>query len=116
MPLKVYYLDDEPDLCANFTDHFECEEIQVTTFLDAEKAISAVKDNPPDIFFIDYRLPGINGEEVAWITSDKIPKYLVTGESSVGTDYEFSGIIDKAHGIVEIRHILDEFLARLKLA
>jgi DNA-binding NtrC family response regulator len=116
MPLKVYYLDDETDLCANFTDHFESDEVQVTTFVVPELAISAVKDTPPDIFFIDYRLPGINGEEVAWMTSDKIPKYLVTGESSVGTDYEFAGIIDKARGIVEIRRIIDEFLARLKTA
>ena len=41
MPLKIYYLDDEPDLLEIFTDTFSSDSIKVTTFSDALPAIDA---------------------------------------------------------------------------
>jgi CheY-like chemotaxis protein len=62
MPLKVYYLDDEPELCENFADCFSSECVEVFTFTDAIKAIEFIRSQPPDILFVDFRLSGARFE------------------------------------------------------
>ncbi|MFT6030034.1 MAG: hypothetical protein ACI8O8_001777 [Oleiphilaceae bacterium] len=34
MTFKVYYLDDEPHLCAIFKEFIDCDEINVSTFTE----------------------------------------------------------------------------------
>lgn len=86
MPVKVYYLDDEIDLLSVFIDTFESSNVQVSTFDDPEKAIHAVNTTPPDIFFIDYRLPNMTGIVVALRIQVDIPIVLITADSNVAND------------------------------
>lgn len=39
MALKVYYIDDEPDLLELFADLFSSKEIEIKTFADPLKAV-----------------------------------------------------------------------------
>ena len=91
--LKVYYLDDEADLCEIFEDYYASENVEVTTFTDPKAAVAAIKSTPPDLFFIDYRLEESNGDDVARETDAAIPKFLITGDQNVKTTYEFQAII-----------------------
>ena len=95
MPIKVYYIDDEIELCENFEDFFASEEISIKTFTDPFIAIEFMKSQPPDLLFIDYRLKGINGDEVSQILDPSIPKMLITGDISLQTQYKFLKIFFK---------------------
>jgi DNA-binding response OmpR family regulator len=113
MPLKVYYVEDEVELCEIFTAFFSSKEIEVTTYTDPFVALEVSKTNPPDIFFTDYRLPGINGDQLAMLMAAEIPKYLITGEFDVQTDYKFEKIFNKPYKAADIREILKKKLEGL---
>jgi DNA-binding response OmpR family regulator len=114
MPLKIYYIDDELALCENFTDFFSSKDVEVITFTDPVLAIAASKDNPPDILFVDYRLPNSTGDQVAKTININIPKYLVTGDINVKTQFKFDAIFSKPYKPEEIQAVIDRF-AKVKL-
>lgn len=114
MPLKVMYIDDESMLCENFVDCFAVEGVEITTFTDPKKVLLAANTNPPDLIFIDYRLPGMNGDELATALNPKIPKYLITGEIDLTTKYSFLKIFPKPYDVSEISEIIKHYLATIK--
>ncbi len=112
MPLKVYYLDDEPDLLSNFADLFESPQVAITTFSDPQKAIEAGISAPPDLFFIDNRIPGTSGSKVAHALPAEVPKFLVTGDILVIPEYPFKAILGKPYDVDEIQGIIRSFFSR----
>lgn len=110
MAVDVCYLDDEATLCTIFSEMLGSDEITITTFINADEAIEHCKTNPPDIFFIDYRLPETTGDQVASKVDDKIPKVLVTGDLSLNANYAFKHIIAKPYNFDEIKNIIGEYL------
>jgi FixJ family two-component response regulator len=110
MVLKVYYLDDEPILCSLFIEEFESAEIEVTTFVEYQKLIDASYSNPPDVIFLDYRLPGINGDQVALKMASEIPKYLITGDLHVKTTYKFVATFQKPYDEEDLHQVLQMML------
>src|SRR4051812_18643808 len=78
--LKVLYLDDEPDICDVFSELYSNEKVSVRTFTQPTMAIEFAKSNPPDIIFLDYRLPSTNGDLVALAMDSRIPKCLISGD------------------------------------
>lgn len=96
MSFKIYYLDDEPDLCEIMTDRLSTDEISVETFQEATSLLSRCEKINPDLFFLDYRLPGTTGDEVAKKLDPTIPKVLITGEISVQTTYKFTAVLSKS--------------------
>ena len=113
MKLKVYYLDDEELLIDLFIDNFESDEIDLKTFNIPDEAIKEVQKSPPDLFFIDYRMPGINGDEVAMTIDKSIPKFLITGDIDHKTNYNFIKVIRKPYNAREIRAIIQEYLDKM---
>lgn len=107
MALNVYYLDDELGLCENFEDWFSSADVNVKTFTDAQNAIDAIRAHPPDILFIDYRLVGTTGDVVAQSLNANFPIYLVTGDISAKTTFEFKKVILKPYSEKEIFGILE---------
>ena len=116
MPLKVYYLDDEPDLCENFSDALSSNEIVVTTFSRAQLLFEAVKKSAPDLIFLDYRLPGTNGDDVARELPVEIPKFLITGDLSVKAKYPFLKVFEKPYKTEDILAAIDEVSRAVKAA
>lgn len=111
MLLKIYYLDDEPILCENFFETFSSPDISIETFQDAGSLIERCKNLEPDLIFIDYRLPGMNGDEVALKLNTKVPKVLVTGDLDVKTIYKFISILEKPAKDSEIISIIEKITA-----
>ena len=95
MSFKIYYLDDEPALLEIFVDTFASDSIHVTTFTDPEKAIAEIELNPPDLLFLDFRLPNTTGVEFARRLDPSIPKALVTGDMSFKNDEVFVATFEK---------------------
>lgn len=114
--INVLYLDDEIDLCEIFADEFSNENIRITTFTDPVEAIAAAKTNPPDIMFLDYRLVATNGDKVAQKMANLTPKFLVTGDISVKTDYPFVEILSKPYNANHIRQVLSSMAIQKKSA
>jgi CheY-like chemotaxis protein len=80
MRLRVFYLDDEVDLCQVFSENFSTPENEISLFSDPAEALAAIKTSPPDLFIVDYRLPGMTGEDVAIKVGSSIPIVLLTGD------------------------------------
>lgn len=114
MLLKVVYLDDEPFLCENFVDCFSSPEIEITTYTDPELAVQLIQANPPDVLFLDYRLPGTNGDEIAQKLDPSIPKFLVTGDIMVKTEYKFVKVFSKPYDSEDVMAELRKFISELR--
>lgn len=112
MPTIVYFLDDEAALGDIFKEMFDSDEVNVTVFIDAKEAIDACEISSPDIMFIDYRLLGTTGDDVAQSISVNINKILMTGELDVKVSYPFKRIIMKPYKLAELREIILEFIEK----
>ncbi len=106
MPLKVYYVDDEPELCELFEDLFSSTDVIVKTFTDPFKALEVIQQSPPDLLFTDYRMPGMNGVDLAIKLDPSFKKYLISGENNVVTDFQFEAILSKPLNTKLIREII----------
>ena len=95
MPFRVYYLDDEPDLCEIMADILSSTAVTVETFQDVASLLSRCEKVKPDLVFLDYRLPGTTGDEVAQKLDPTIPKVLITGDIQVQTTYQFIAVLEK---------------------
>ena len=107
MPLKVYYLDDEELLGEIFAEFFSSDQVAVTAFSEVGAMFEVIAHSAPDLIFIDYRLPGTTGDEVAKRIDPAIPKILLTGEITVQTSYHFEKILAKPFDNSEILRLLD---------
>ena len=115
MPLKVYYIDDEKGLCENFEDLFSVSDlILIKTFMDPEVAKIAIEADPPDILFLDYRLPNITGDQLAQSLDPAIPKYLVSGDIELKLKYKFLKIFPKPYSIDEVEALLSVYSSQKK--
>ena len=93
--LRVYYVDDEPELCELFEDLFSSDEVRVVTFTSPILALEAILSSQPDLLFTDYRMPGMNGVELAKKTDPQLKKILISGENNLVTDFNFEFILTK---------------------
>jgi DNA-binding response OmpR family regulator len=114
MPLKIYYLDDELELLEIFSDLFSSDDVVVTTFSDPKTAIEAIKASPPDLLFLDYRLPNTTGDQVALQIDPKIPKAIVTGDLSVTLEAKFDAKYAKPFSIKEVKAFINLYVDRRK--
>lgn len=95
MPFTIYYLDDEPDLLEIFAETFSSKKILIRTFISPDEAIAEAAVNPPDLMFIDFRLSGTTGFEVAKRLLPSIPKALISGDMSIQSDRLFLKAFEK---------------------
>jgi len=114
MKLKVYYIDDEPELLEIFSETFGRPEIEIKTFLDPDIALEVIAKSPPDILFIDFRLPKISGDVLASIIDPKIPKVLLSGEISIKYSSNFLAIFEKPFQTEKIEAFLEKLIFNQK--
>lgn len=110
MTKRVYYLDDEVDLCNLFKEFIQSDTVEVVTFVDTQEAIQRCEKFPPDLMFIDYRLSDTTGNLVAEALSDDFEKILVTGELELPQHAVFSEVISKPYRLLDIQKVVDERL------
>lgn len=112
MPLNVLYLDDEPELCELFAEEYASKDIEIKALSDVAQAMDIANSSWPHLIFLDYRLPGTTGDKIARKMPDGIPKFLVTGEIALQTDYSFERILRKPTDPGEITAVLAAYLDR----
>jgi len=108
--ITVFYLDDEAELAELFRDLFSTDQITIRSFSKVQDFYLGLKNERPDVIFLDFRLPGITGDIIALELNNKIPKYLVTGELSVKTEYAFNKVLSKPFIISEIEEVFQNQL------
>jgi FixJ family two-component response regulator len=77
----VYVVDDDQDVLGSLRFLLETDGFEVRTFRSAA-ALSALASNPADCFVIDYKMPSMNGIDLARrLRSQDIdaPIILITG-------------------------------------
>ncbi len=110
MQIKVYYLDDEPDLLEVFKEVFESAQVQISTFSDPNKAIAEIQARPPDILFLDYRLPNITGDEIALQLDPFMPKALISGDLDIVCQAKFVAQFSKPYKIPLIEEFISSYI------
>lgn len=110
MKLNVYYIDDEQELCDIFVELNQSDQLNIKTFIDPFAAVAEAGKEPPDLVFLDYRLPGMTGDKVAVALNLAVPIYLISGDFNVKTDFKFTRIIGKPVDNTEIQKIIAEIL------
>lgn len=113
MPLRIVYIDDEPDLGSIFCDYFSSPDIEVQIFTDAQAGLDHVTTGRPDAVFLDFRMPGITGDQLAQQMSSYIPKFLITGEINPELSYSFQAVLPKPFDVPRIEQILSELARKL---
>jgi DNA-binding NtrC family response regulator len=109
MSLNIVYLDDEEDITDLFLTFISANDRKVEVFNDHHQVLEYLKNHTPDIFFTDYRLSGINGDQVSSMLDPKLPKVLITGDSDLATKSQFVKIFPKPIAWDEIDQFLGEF-------
>lgn len=110
MPLRVFYIDDEPDICQFFKDAYDSEEVVVTTFIDPKDALSHFEKGGADLIFVDFRMPGMNGEQFAALIGDRAPIVLLTGDLEITKSTRFlKKLAKQPYPWDEIESVLKEF-------
>jgi two-component system, cell cycle response regulator CpdR len=73
--LTIMILDDEEDILVLYGDYLSNIGHRVLkTYVNADTILDDIDIEPPDVYIIDYRLPGnVNGIEVATEILKKIP-------------------------------------------
>lgn len=105
--ITVFYIDDEISLCEIFFKLFNRDGVTVKFFSDHKIAIDEIASSIPDLLFIDYRLNGITGEEVALKLNTSIPKVLITGELDLPCPPNFLKVLPKPTKPTDIQEIID---------
>lgn len=112
MSLKVYYVDDESELLVMFQDTFMTPEIKIDIFQNTDLALAKIKSDPPDLLFLDFRMFGMTGDELAAKVDPLIPKVLITGDLLTKNSQPYLQIIRKPYEEDDILNIFKLVLAK----
>ncbi len=111
MTLDIVYLDDEVDLLELFSELFSSEKVKVHTFSSPQEAIDYSTAHPPDLIFLDYRLPGTNGDEISKKLDSHLPKVLLTGDINNEFQVDYFSILQKPYSAEDVQKILRQFVS-----
>jgi len=97
----VYVVDDDADVLGSLRFLLETDGFDVRTFRSGESLLSAVRSTGVDCFVIDYKMPDMNGIDLAGRLRNRdiaAPVILITG-------YPDENISARA-AAVGVRHVL----------
>jgi DNA-binding response OmpR family regulator len=114
MAIRLVYVDDETDLLELFADMFSSPEVRIETYSDPVRAIEAIRANPPDLLFLDHRLPRTTGDQIARQLDPEIPKALVTGDVTVLLESRFEAVFEKPFPIAKVREFIQSYVDRAR--
>lgn len=116
MSLKVMYLDDEKDLGELFMEMFQMDSVKIKVSDEPVSFVAEVLKEKPDLVFLDFRLPGLSGDEVATEIKakmdtevfSKMKVYLITGEMTPKVKFQFKEILAKPIDFARVQEIIDQ--------
>ena len=62
--VRVLFVEDDPDLAEMYRTKLELDGYAVSVARDGEEAIARASADPPDLIFLDIRLPRMDGIQV----------------------------------------------------
>lgn len=89
MSYKIFIIDDKQAICDGLLEILNEERYKPFAFTSGEKALVQLDNELPDLCVIDYRMPDMNGIELAQKIKSKQPKtkiLLLTGSLSEISD------------------------------
>jgi DNA-binding response OmpR family regulator len=124
MKKKILIVDDDEEICDEFSEILKSERYLVETAYDGLKASPMIVKGGYDLIILDLKLPGLNGFELLKMVRDnKIPSrvLILTGRPLLnkkalkelsGTNKEEEKILKLADGIVnkpfDIKYLLNK--------
>jgi len=121
--VNILIVEDELIAGKVIKDNFKKRGFESTLFVNAEEALVFFHNNLVDIILLDYKLPGMNGEE--FFTKIKeinpfVPVVFMTAYSSVDKAVRLLKLgaydyITKPLEIDELNHIVDKIVEKIKL-
>ena len=107
----VYVVDDDADVLGSLRFLLETDGFQVRTFRNGASLLNAARSSAVDCFVIDYKMPDMNGIDLAGRLRNRdiaTPVILITGypDENISARAEAAGV---RH--VLLKPLLDESLA-----
>jgi len=98
----VYVVDDDADVLGSLRFLLETDGFDVRTFRSGKALLNAVRASGADCFVIDYKMPDINGIDLAGLLRDRDiagPVILITGypDENISTRAEAAGVRHVMH-------------------
>lgn len=117
MPHKVVIVDDDAIIRSLFEKFFS-DTCSLFAAEEGQAALKLIKDEKPDLVFLDIDMPGISGLEVlrqlkeaglapiVWMLTGKVQLEVITEAMNLGA----AGYLTKPFDVVKIREILNSVL------
>ena len=110
MTARIAYVDDEAELLDVFEDYLTELGYRVSTFAHQDDFVVHCNADRPDLCFMDFRLDGARGDEVAKQLDAGLKTVLVTGELSVASDFQFDAVLSKPYRLGELHDLINTLL------
>ena len=119
--IKVLFVDDDPVYLRAMKEGIQ-DEYDVKIAVDGDEALFEIDRIPPDIVFLDYDMPGVDGRDclamIRGMTGGGFIKVVfVTGERKVGKvvdvmNFKPAGYMTKPVTIEEIKAKIKELMGQ----
>ena len=106
-PKKILVVDDDPDFVEIIRMRLQADGYEVITAADGEEALKKVKEEKPDVMFLDVLMPKLDGLKVLQRVrriNKRLPVYILTAFSSperfeLAKKYNAAGFIVKTNNL-----------------
>jgi DNA-binding NtrC family response regulator len=117
-PTKVLIVDDDPDIRHFFQKILTEMGYEVSTASGARESLTRIKRDPPDVLFLDIKMPKMDGLECLRRVRKikrKLPIVMITGYEDLNSAQEAMRLgadeyVSKPFDLEEIRRLISELI------
>jgi two-component system response regulator FixJ len=111
----IYVVDDDPGVLGSLRFLLETDGFEVETFRSGPALLKSVASNEADCFVIDYKMPNIDGIDLANQLHNRglaVPIILITGypDDSIPAKAAVAGV----HHVLLKPHLEESLVARIR--